>query len=251
MQELRKVTVIIDFDNYFGNDISKLNSELLEFSFKEIINICEQEFDNFSFLEIRLYGGWYKETTLTKQASALQQLLRNVSIFPKVFLSKVLNGSLELAVSLYIKPDFIWSHTHKEIDGIKRVRINHDCVDTACNENRENCPKFILYKFTEKKDKKCQVTDCKNLQKNVFKGAEQKMVDTLIACDVISISETENSAGLMLISDDQDLLPSLVMATIKSNPSASPILLGIHNEKLVGFLSSFISPFKIKVILLP
>ncbi len=247
---MKQVVVIIDFDNFFGEDISKLNSESLEFSFKELIALCEKEFSDFANIQFRLYGGWYKENSLTKQASALQQLLSDVIVFPKVVSNKVINGKIELAVSLHAKPDFVWGYTHKETEGVKRIRINHECVDTFCNDNRSTCPKFILYKFTDKKTKKCPITSCENLQKNVFKGAEQKMVDTLIACDVIAISGDETTAGLLVISDDQDHLPSLAMANLREDYNIRPIILGIKNEKIIDFLNNFLLPFNIKTTLL-
>lgn len=247
---MRKVVIIIDFDNYFGNDITRINAESLEFAFKELVNTSEKQFQDFSTIQIRLYGGWYRETKFTKQASTIQQLLRNVNVFPKVTPSKVINGDIELAVSLYVKPEFVWGYTHKETEGIRRIRINHECIDSMCNENRDSCPKFILYKFTDKKDRKCPVNSCENLQKNVFKGAEQKMVDTLIACDVIAVSEDVMTAGLIVISDDQDHLPSLAMATSKSVTKVPPIILGIQNEKIIDFLNNFLLPFNIKTLLL-
>jgi len=247
---LKTVVVIIDFDNYFGTDVSKLNPEIMEFSFKEIVKLCENEFSDFQSIQIRLYGGWYKETSFTNSASIIQQLLRQINVFPKVAANKVLNGNIELATSLHIKPDFIWGYTHKETQGVKRIRINHECIDTVCKENRTHCPKFLLYKFTDTKDKKCYIDGCDNLQKNVFKGAEQKMVDTLIACDVISVSEDETVAGVFLISDDQDHLPSIALASIKKQQNLQSILLGIKNEQVNEFISNFMIPFNIKTTLL-
>lgn len=247
---MKKVVVIIDFDNYFGTDLTKVNSEEMEFSFKEIVKLCEAEFNDFKSIEIRLYGGWYKETSFTKQASSVQQLLRNVTVFPKVTEYKILNGKIELATSLYIKPDFIWRYTHKETNGVKRIRINHDSVDALCTENKSLCPKYILYKFTDTKNKKCHIEGCSNLQKDVFKGAEQKMVDTLIACDIISISEDETNAGILVISDDQDHLPSLALASIKKKETNKSIILGLQNNQLLEFTTNFMAPFNIKITLL-
>lgn len=246
---MKTVVVIIDFDNYFGGDIAKLNSEMLEFYFKEIVNVCEREFIDFTAIDIRLYGGWYQEATLSKFASKVQQLLSNVSVFPKVGNNKIINGKIELATTLHIMPEFEWLHSYKETDGVRRIRINHECVDTMCVENRDTCPKFILYKFTRDKSRKCHINGCENLHKNVFKGAEQKMVDTLIACDVISVSEDESVVGVLVISDDQDHLPSLALASVKKKENIQSIILGIQNEQVMEFISKFMTPFNIKTTL--
>jgi uncharacterized LabA/DUF88 family protein len=247
---MKTIVIIIDFDNFFGSDISKISVEHLEFSFKELVSLCEKEFIEFSNIQIRLYGGWYKETELTKQASGIQQLLRNISVFPKIISNRVVNGEIELAVSLHIKPDFIWGYTYKETEGVRRIRLNHECIDSVCSENKNTCPKFLLYKFTDKKDRSCHVDKCMNLQKNVFKGAEQKMVDTLIACDIISTSSDENITGILVISDDQDHLPSLALASLKKTNSKQLIILAIQNEKIIDFISDFMAPFNIKTILI-
>jgi hypothetical protein len=247
---MKYINVLIDFDNYFGIDIKKITPERIEFSLKELISLCETEFDEFNSIRFRLYGGWYCESSFTKQASTIQQILSSVNVFPKVSMTGIITGKIELATSLHIKPDFVWSYTHKETNGIKRIRINHDCADDICQQNRTTCPKFLLYKFTSSKDKKCHVSDCDNLQKNVFKGAEQKMVDTLLACDIISSVEDSAVGGLMIISDDQDHLPSLALASIKKSSHIQSIVLGIQNERTIDFISTFMIPFQIKTTLL-
>lgn len=247
---MKTVLVLIDYDNYFGSDFNKISSEKMEFSFIEMLDLCEKEFSDFDSVKIRLYGGWHKETILTNMASQIQQLLSQVNVFPKVLANKILNGNIELATSLHINPDFIWYHTHKETQGVKRIRINHDCVDDICKENKSLCPKYILNKFTKEKDKQCNVENCNNLQKDVFKGADQKMVDTLIACDVISASEDESIIGVLVISDDQDHLPSLALASMKKKEHIQAIVLGIQNEKVKDFITIFMKPFHIKTTLI-
>ena len=246
---MKTVVILIDYDNYFGSDVSKISAEQMEFSLKEMILLCESEFSDFNFVQIRLYGGWYKETTFTKVASEVQQLLSQVNVFPKVTSKGILNGSIELATSLHIKPEFIWGYTHKETQGVKRIRINHECADELCKDNRTTCPKYLLYKFTDSKERRCGVDGCENLQKNVFKGAEQKMVDTLIACDVISASEDDAIIGVLVISDDQDHLPSLALASMKKKENIQSIVLGIKNEQVNEFVTAFMQPFNIKTAL--
>jgi hypothetical protein len=251
---LSTIIIIVDFDNYFGTDLSKTSSEDLEFAFKEFISYAEKEFTQFNSIEIRLYGGWYRGTILTAQASILQQLLFGVTVFPKIKMDKIIRGSVNMVSSLYEIPEFTWGYTHKEADGMKPVRINFDKVDVICDSNRPNCPKFILNKFTKSKDKTCAVDGCFNIQKNVFKGIEQKMVDTLIACDIVSISDVENIAGIIVVSDDQDHFPSMALAMkrqeFKKESDFEGILLLFQNEQKVEFVKEFLEPFSIKIELL-
>jgi hypothetical protein len=249
---LKTVVILIDYDNYFGSDVSKISPEQMELSFKEMVRLCENEFSNFNSIQIRLYGGWYKETSFTKVASEVQQLLSQVNVFPKVTKQNIITGSIELATTLHYIPDFIWDHTYKETDGVSavnRIRINHDCIDTHCSIRKNNCPKYILYKFTDKRDRQCPVVGCDNLQKNVFKGAQQKMVDTLLACDILSVSEDDSIIGVLVISDDQDHLPSLALASMKKKENKQFIILGIQNIQVKDFITAFMNPFNIKTAL--
>lgn len=249
-----KIIVIIDFDNYFDSDISTITSEKLEFSFTEIVEICNNNFTEFSSIEIRLYGGWYMGTALTKQASTLQQLLYNVNVFPVIREKKIVRGHINLISEMHGVPNFRWDHTYKETEGMRPVRINFECIDELCKNNREQCPKFILNKFTKKKDKLCAIQNCSNLHKNTFKGIEQKMVDTMIACDIISITDDNTVKGLLIISDDQDLYPSIALANenqkYKYIKNLEKIILGVKNRQKIEFVSNFLRPFQIQTTLL-
>lgn len=251
---MKTIVVIIDFDNYFGSDMSKISSEGLEYSFSELVNLCEANFLGCEKISIRLYGGWYNEMTLTKQASSLQQLLYNVTVFPKVQNGKAIQGTIEMVSELYGVPDFTWGYTYKETNGIKNVRIDFSQFDEICDNNRQNCPKFILYKFTKSKEKKCHVEGCNNIHRNIFKGIEQKMVDTLIACDILTIADEDFTQGIIVISDDQDHFPSLALASerqkAKQIKNLDNLILVIKNENIFEFISDFLTPFKIKTILL-
>lgn len=251
---MRTIVVIIDFDNFFGTDLNRITSESLELSFSELVNFCEGKFRDFDSISIRLYGGWYNEMSLTKQASTLQQLLYNVCVFPKVQKGIIINGSIEMVSELHGIPGFKWGYTYKETNGIKRVRIDFDKVDECCSKNRDTCPKFILYNITSDKGKKCKVEGCSSVQKDIFKGIEQKMVDTLIACDILSLADEETTKGLVVISDDQDHFPSLALAVEKQKSkqirNLDDIILVVQNEMKHQFISNFLKPFQIKTTLL-
>lgn len=246
------IIVIIDFDNYFGTDVSKLTPELLELAFSDIVLICMNEFNKFNKVQIRLYGGWYNNTSLTKQASIVQQLLSRVNIFPIIKDSNIIHGNIRTVSSLYSVPGFEWYHTYKETNGIPRIRINHDLVDDFCKDNKTLCPKFLLYKLTANKEKKCHVDNCNNLHKNIFKGVVQKMVDTLLACDIISASEDEDVKGIFVLSDDQDHFPSFAIAQTKQikKEEKSKFLLGVKNKQKEPFITQILSPFNVKTIIM-
>ena len=243
------IIVIVDFDNFFGTDVEKLNKEDLEIALTDIIFKCEELFIDFKSIQIRLYGGWYHEVTLTKQASVIQQVLSQISLFPKIKDGRIIKGSVELTSTLFDIPNHRWQYTYKEKYGIPRIRLDHTKVDLTCKSNKELCPKFLLYKFTQKKDKKCHVNGCDQLHNNVFKGIEQKMVDTMIACDVVSTAKDLDVKGVFILSDDQDHFPSYAIAG-NSTTIKDKVVVGYRNRNSQRFdlMSRLLEPFNIKII---
>lgn len=237
------VFVIVDFDNYFGRDVTKWTKENIEFEINCFIALVFAKYSNFENIIVRLYGGWYSEDKLTVQASQLQQFLSQISIFPIIINGKLVSGKVELAASLYEIPDVVWGYTMKEKDGIPRIRINHEKIDSTCNINRDQCPHYIMYRFTKAKDKRCHVSGCLNLQRDIYKGIEQKMVDTLLACDLIAISDDENCDGVLIFSDDFDHFPSLAVAATKINNKL--IFLYYKNSENIELVKNILNPFSI------
>lgn len=250
--KMKTVTIIIDFDNFFGTDINRLTSEKIELALSGLINICEERYKDVTNIHIRLYGGWYKELDITRQASALQRLLVDVQLFPKIKGRNKISGSVEMVSEIIGIPGYTWGFTHKEFEGVKPIRINPSCDDSICVHNKDKCPKYILKNFTSTKDKQCVVPSCLNIHRDVFHGNEQKMVDTIIACDILSVIEEHNFRGLMVVSDDQDIFPSIALANEKRKfyPNRRPdeIFLGIQNDRIFEFISDFFNSFKIEAI---
>jgi len=248
---MKKAFVLIDFDNFIGSEVENLTEEQFEYSLSKILKHCISESSDVDFLEMRLYGGWYMDTELTKQASIVQQLLTRFDLFPIIMNGKRISGSINLASSMFSFPDLIWRHLYKERRGVSRIRIAQHLVDDFCTANRGGCPKYLLNKFTKKKDKLCPVVGCEFLQNEVFISPVQKMVDTLIACDLITIAECEESSGIFLFSDDQDHLPSLALASIRRHKKLKCLNVIIQNETLLDLFEQLLKSFNIKLNYLP
>lgn len=240
--------IIIDFDNLFKQDISDLTPEILEFEFKKFVSFVISENNNLTEIIIRLYGGWYKDEALTNNASSIQQMLASVNVFPFINTSEriKIRGKIELASSLFSMPSLIWKGTYKEKHGVYNMRINRDALSTTCEDNPTLCPPKILNRFTKKKNKICSVEGCSSIHKNIFKAMEQKMVDTMIACDILSCSDEELIQNLIIVSEDTDIFPSLVLGKQKSRSPQSVSLL-IKNERFKNTCEAYLVPFQINV----
>ena len=243
------VFVLLDFDNFFKKEINQYTIQEFEYLIKEIINDVLSKNQKPNEIRIRLYGGWYKEDIFSTKASVLEQLLSNISIFPIIKGDNIIKGSIELATSIYYLPEHIWTHTLKEKEGISRLRISSENIPEWCSEHKDECPVFMLNKFTKSKEKKCHHYHCEVMNSNVFTGIEQKMVDTMIACDLVTFSQDEKVLSICLFTDDFDLLPPLALSSalkIGKNPSAG-LQLFLTNERMIHLCTEILKPFDIKI----
>jgi len=203
--------ILIDFDNWIKKPLNQIPDKDLEFLFSTyLLNFIGNEV--YDRIYIRLYGGWYKKNILTSKASELQMKLSQISIFPYINQQKriIIRGNIEIVNSSLNLPELIWTNTYHERNGIPRLRINVDKTTSVCTENSDKCPIKLLNNFTKHKNKRCSVLGCGNQHNEVFFTREQKMVDTLIACDLNYCSREKNIYNVQLVSDDIDHFPALI-----------------------------------------
>lgn len=239
--------VLIDFDNYFSLETEFLDEKSLEFELKDIFTDAINSFGSIESIYFRLYGGWLRDFIPTIRASKIVQLLSNINIFPYIKEKRIVKGNIELANTILNVPDITWGNTLTERNGVPRMRINHNALDSNCTANSLNCPPSILYRFTRHKGKTCGVSGCTKIQRDVFTAIEQKMVDTMLACDIISISKEDGVIGLYLISDDCDHLPSIALASTNKNNSELKIKVGIKNEKILTNFESLLHGLEVEI----
>ncbi|MDA3911560.1 MAG: hypothetical protein PF448_09410 [Bacteroidales bacterium] len=245
------LVIIIDFDNFFRKTIFDYNEKEFEYELKQLVDdvLINQNVNDLDYILIRLYSGWYQNEKLTKKASVLFQKIAIVDIFPIKISNKLINGKINVATSLHLLPDYTWTDTYHEKNGLSRIRINRELISEKCNENKQNCPIFILHNFTKKKTKFCSVEGCSYRQNDVFSSMVQKMVDTIIACDYIAFCDNENVNSIFLISDDVDHIPALVQGSIKIN-ERKKLFVGIRNQLKLDYYQNILNNFNINTILL-
>lgn len=240
--------IIIDFDNFYKQEL-KLESEYnLGLEFQKLIREIINNYPEIDLINLRLYGGWYNQSSLTNKASILLQLLSNINIFPLLFNnnSRRVNGVIELANSLIQIPELIWKDTFKEKKGIRKVKVRRDRLGAICMSDPLNCPPQIIRRFTKKKTKQCWINNCNIIQRDIIKEMQQKMVDTIMACDVISTCEDATIKVVQVVTDDTDILPSLLIAKSKMGDNQEIKLL-IKNPELVLFCEHYLVPYNVIV----
>jgi hypothetical protein len=79
-------------------------------------------------------------------------------------------------------------------------------------EVAQACPAKILQKFTTRPTRSCPVEACPVTAFTAFTTREQKMVDTMMTCDLLDLAHDEDVIGLAVVTADSDLLPPLIHA---------------------------------------
>ena len=164
-----------------------------------------------------------------------------IEIFPIIHPNKkgFIHGTISLATSLLSLPLFIWDDTVKKSNGLPRLRTDSNVISTVCDSHKDLCPIKILTKFSKKKSKLCSVNDCTMTNDAAFVVIEQKMVDTMISCDILCISEQQNILSLFIMTSDFDFHPAIALASQKLQKRILLIHNNINQVKLMQSLSSF------------
>lgn len=154
---------------------------------------------------VRLYGGWYEKDKITKLAQDL--LIEITSVFPQTIAladnTKVI-VNVELANSLIIQPKILLYHTYRKRGVPSGLGCEHP-IKVGCI--KEACPVKTVYEFISQD--KC--SECKHVKPDkVLFRSEQKLVDSMIASDIIFLSQ--NKANISIVSSDDDFWPAILTA---------------------------------------
>jgi hypothetical protein len=157
-------------------------------------------------LDLRLYGGWYDDQGLTREGTRLtQEIFGN---FPDVI---SIGGRIRLRVNASIAsapintPGDLLGHTFRERGGI-RSRLRFIPSNRCLNPQTCNAP--LLARWSRGS---CPTSGCGVQAREVFTYHEQKLVDTLLCCDLLSIVFTAPNEPVFLLSDDDDMVPAILL----------------------------------------
>ena len=163
--------------------------------------------------EVRIYGGWYEEDQFTRQAQELfVQLQRD---FPAVVRVPSAHGSIafsttaDLAVSLLQEPSTHLFRTYRRKEKASNIRVETP-TSVGCCDNECVLP---MVKHALKKGS-CPKIGCSIIRTDLIYRHEQKIVDTMLTCDMVHATDREYSK-LILVSDDDDFIPSLRTTVLK------------------------------------
>jgi len=210
------VAILVDFDNFFINKDLAGNTDWLAHEIDQMISMALAIDGAAKNIFIRLYGGWLENGALTTRASQVQMAATNANPFPFPHPNPgagSLRGSVDLVTRLYSIPEHEFAHTSKTKVGLPRLKLISkpnpaECLDATA------CPIKTLHAMTKSKYKKCPATDCTVTSDKAFIRTEQKMVDTLMACDMQLLLKDQSVSAILVLSDDIDIIPAAITASV-------------------------------------
>ena len=160
---------------------------------------------------MRLYGGWYEQHYPTRKAHDLETDIQ-VNFPRRMNITK--NGDrhsliiiVEIAYALCIDPRTHLFSTYRPRGIHARLRCHHPNA-LGCND--PSCPLIDVYNFISTGS--CNTQCCNISSEDMIYRGEQKLVDTMVVCDMIHLAEKEDR--VILVSSDDDFWPGIKTAII-------------------------------------
>lgn len=182
---------------------------------------------------IRLYGGWYDDRGLSRDGTRLtQEIAVAFPITLKSAIGKMRYIHCEIASSLVeSRSDQLFS-TLRDRHGLDwYIRDPHP---TKC-VNQSLCSVPIVMKWSRSG---CPEVGCPVSSMDAFRCHQQKLVDTLICCDLLSLASDKQSEPVFLISEDDDLVPAMLLAGVRGanvwHVRSKPGKIRIYDALLTG-----------------
>lgn len=202
--------VLVDFDNVVVGDVPDAPqlTSLLDALMREAL----RRWPETEWISVLLYGGWLREGVLTNRGSEIEAVGGQIRYFPMrhPVRSGLLRGDVGLATRVAAVPDVQWAHTLRDREGMQRVRFRDGTYPLDCATRSKDCPLRLIRNFSKTRTQTCHAAGCAVTNASAFRAPQQKMVDVMLACDIIEFSM--RGWRVLVASSDLDVLPAVAMA---------------------------------------
>ncbi|MBU1245184.1 NYN domain-containing protein [Myxococcota bacterium] len=209
--QLTSYAIFIDYDNLLP---AHKSSGILDVVTKVLMQVPRVPGSLMARCEVRIYGGWYEETAITRLAENVTiELVRD---FPATIRLPNAMGNPttvettgELAVALLQEPGHHLFNTYRRKGKPSNIRVMQPasigCIDPDCILPMV---KKLLKKGT------CPKHGCNISVTDLVYRHEQKIVDSMLACDLIFAADS-GVQHIVLVGGDDDFLPPLRTITLR------------------------------------
>lgn len=202
--------VLIDYANFFPPGSGDPSDSALRHEFLRLLRAILGETPETEWVLIRLYGGWMVGGSLTSVGSRVSQVVHLADPFPLPNAAgDLVHGEVELAVNMAAVPGVIMGETYRRRQGPARLQLANAPLPEGCTTSVEDCPFRTLGLITRRPDRACPISACEVTPRAAFVVHEQKMVDVMLASDLLYFSRDSTASHVVLTTCDSDLLPAL------------------------------------------
>ncbi len=211
----KSAVILVDLDNVHPPGSTALAGPELRHSLLTLITLACDSVPRIGVITVRLYGGWMSGGVLSRMGSEVAAAMAMADPFPLLHTNGVsVRGTVELATSLLAAPAFVLQDTYRHRGSVPRLRLSGP-IPPGCQRDPVACPARILKQFTKGPGSLCPADACGVTATSAFVAHEQKMVDTLLSCDLLAAAEDEGISAVFLVSGDTDFVPPLLYAACR------------------------------------
>lgn len=205
MSEQAVLAMFIDYDNLLP---AQKTSGILDIVTKALVQIPIDSIISRAKCDVRIYGGWYEGAQITRMAEDVTVEIQRD--FPAIIRIPISDGKnilvsayADLAVSLLEEPGHHLFNTYRRKGRPSNIRVeNPDAV--GCTD--PECVLPMMRRLLKRRS--CPKSGCDVVAQNLIYRNEQKIVDTMLSCDLIHVASEEVNK-VILVSGDDDFLPPL------------------------------------------
>lgn len=206
--------VLVDYDNAFPPN-AKMQPEEIAVQVERWLRQIASAYRDLRTFEVRMYGGWYDDQNLSRHGSEVAKIIALMPKFPiRLSNGQLVRGTIGLATNLLTARDAVpLLGTYRQRGSLPRVRLSAHPYPSGCARIDATCPAAILRSFTKSTRRECPVDSCGLVSSDAFVLHEQKMVDTLLATDILAAGRLNPGYSLVVVvSGDSDFVPPLLNA---------------------------------------
>lgn len=203
-----KSAIFIDYDNLLQSQKTQgildiVTSVMLQMSWNSdaIRGRCE----------IRIYGGWFENATMTTKAQEIDVAVKK--LFPCIIklpgTKNQVIATAELAFALLEDPSRHLFNTFRKKYRYPNLRVKKP-TEAGCHD--VSCLLPLLQKLVQKG--RCPKHGCQVQANDLVFRHEQKIVDTMLACDLLYATGLGYDK-MALVSDDDDFFPPILTAALR------------------------------------
>jgi hypothetical protein len=203
------VIVLVDYDNV--SELERRRGPV--YVLARIVDALGTALAEETELRVRLYGGWFHGTNLSRRAQQIVPAIR--AEFPRQMSTIVAGAPLsvvvraELALALDFDPEKYLTHTYRDRSlpsGVRCASLPY----VGCKAP-SSCPIAPLNALI--RDFECPDSECRVDLNAVLTKPEQKLVDTMLTVDVLHLARATEET-IAVVSADDDLWPGIQAAVL-------------------------------------